>query len=128
MSEMASFHEMPEGFRTEAIVTFEDAGGAERPVAFGDADEARAFTHLCGVLDLTCQLDLTYTKEISFASGGRAMDPEDPPSDRVEAQLRQEREAYEALLAADWRTAGERLGEWLDAFRELRGAEGVDLR
>lgn len=128
MSEEFSFHEMPEGFRAEAIVTFEDAGGAERPVAFGDADEARVFMRLCGALDLTCRLDRTYTAEVHFASGGRAMDPEDPPSDTAEALGRREREAYEAFLRADWRTADERLGEWLDAWRELREAEGGDLR
>lgn len=32
------------------------------------------------------------------------------------------READEAFLRADWRTAGERLEEWLDAWRALRDA------
>lgn len=128
MEEEFSHHEMPEGFRTEAIVTVTCRDGGKRVIAFREADEARAFTHLCRVLDLTYQLDLTYTKEISYASGGRAMDPEDPPSDPAEALRRREREAYEAFLRADWRTAGERLGEWFDAWRELRGAEGGDLR
>ena len=48
---------------------------------------------LCDALDLTCRLDRTYTAEVLFASGGRAMDPEDPPSDTAEALGRREREA-----------------------------------
>lgn len=95
MEEEFSHHEMPEGFRTEAIVTVTCRDGGKRVIAFRGADEALALTHLCRALDLTCQLDLTYTAEISFASGGRAMDPEDPPSDTAEALRRRERDATE---------------------------------
>lgn len=33
-----------------------------------------------------------------------------------------ENEAWEAFLAADWRTADARLDDWLDAYREAEEA------
>ena len=55
----------------------------------------------------------------------REYNKEDTMTD-IEELERREREAYEAFIAADWRTAAERLGEWLDAWCELREAREAE--
>lgn len=40
----------------------------------------------------------------------------------IEELERREREAFERFEKADWKTADRCLNEWLDAWRELRGA------
>lgn len=42
----------------------------------------------------------------------------------IEELRNRERVAYERFMSADWKTADMRLNEWLDAYRELRDAEG----
>lgn len=101
--------EMPRG--VAAVVTAEWPGGRWRSLAFDDEGDARAQCRVLRGLGCNVRLERVELVAVYFADG-----------DGTERLRRREREAYEAFLAADWRTAAERLGEWLDAWRELRGA------
>ena len=103
--------EMPRG--VEAVVSFEDSDGVWRSVAFDEAGDAWRLLHRLGNRGRHARLERVELVAVYFAD-----------DDGTEALRRREREAFERFRAADWRTAGERLGEWLDAWRALRDEEG----
>lgn len=103
--------EMPNGFA--AVVSWEGEDGSGHSRTFGDGGDAWALFHRLRELGRHVRMVRVEVAAECFA---------DPDGARREALGRREREAYEAFLRADWRAAGERLGEWLDAWRELRDA------
>lgn len=100
--------EMPRG--VAAVVSFEDGDGVWRSVAFDEAGDAWRLLHGLGNMGRHARLE-----RVELVAEYSA-------DDVLEGPHRREREAYERFMAADWRTAGERLDEWLDAWRALREA------
>lgn len=97
-----------------AVVSCEEDDGRWESVAFEGEDEGCAWTLMRQLGAMGCHARLVRVElAAEFMGDGRR---------RLRELERREREAYEALRDADGLHADARLGEWLDAWRELRGA------
>ena len=128
---------LPGGFEPEAVVTYIDECGTVRCVAFSSVDAAREYLGT-----VVGRYGFASMQRLVTASTVDALDTDVENRDlrpapgewpacaagRGEADIkelrRREREAYRCFEDADWKMANALLDEWLDAYRELRDAEG----